>query len=180
MARRVDLKDQNPLIVKSDDLVNGTLAVCRCGLSSNWPYCNGTHKATRGEDPGKLYRYERELPQGSVRRIEIGELEMPDAKAEAPGQPRGAVEHDGAAKGRPHRPERGVPTEGTRGNEAGAEGRSGDAEDELVTTNSPTEANTSGDALPEGEPDVKPLATGGAEAILQGGKNRSGQGGESA
>jgi len=33
---------------------------CGCGLSSTQPFCNGTHKITRDEDPGKLYWYDEE------------------------------------------------------------------------------------------------------------------------
>jgi CDGSH iron-sulfur domain-containing protein 1 len=71
MPRIVEIKDQTPLLIRPEDTVNGIVAVCRCGLSSNWPYCNGTHKATIGEDPQKLYHYDRELPQGTPRRHEV-------------------------------------------------------------------------------------------------------------
>ena len=167
MARRVDLKDPTPLIIKAENLTNGSCAVCRCGLSGHWPMCDGTHKATIGEEPGKLYRYEREMPQGTIKREEIGEVTMPGKKQEdAPTQDGSGKSHEGAH--RPPRPERGVTSEPSRGNEAGAEGKSGAGDELLATPGSGASAGDGG----------KPLATGGAEGILP--KNRSGQGGESA
>jgi CDGSH-type Zn-finger protein len=32
--------------------------LCRCGLSRNQPFCDGSHKLVRGEDAGKLYWYD--------------------------------------------------------------------------------------------------------------------------
>jgi len=31
---------------------------CKCGLSKNQPYCDSSHKLTRGEEPGKLHWYD--------------------------------------------------------------------------------------------------------------------------
>jgi CDGSH-type Zn-finger protein len=32
--------------------------LCKCGLSKNQPFCDGSHKLTKTEDPGKLYWYD--------------------------------------------------------------------------------------------------------------------------
>ena len=31
--------------------------ICMCGLSQNFPHCDGSHKKARQEDPGKCYIY---------------------------------------------------------------------------------------------------------------------------
>jgi CDGSH-type Zn-finger protein len=115
MPRIVEIKDQTPLLIRPEDTVNGIVAVCRCGLSGNWPFCNGTHKATIGEDPDKLYHYDRELPQGTPRRheIDLGDLEQRSRKESQKQEdpPAGGQQADdgghgaGATPVRPPRPE---------------------------------------------------------------------------
>lgn len=37
-----------------------TQYICGCGLSSNLPFCDGTHAVAAEETPGKLYWYDTE------------------------------------------------------------------------------------------------------------------------
>ena len=54
MARIVTSEHTGPVEVK----VGGESKwICMCGLSATKPFCDGAHKACRGEEAGKVYRY---------------------------------------------------------------------------------------------------------------------------
>jgi len=71
MSRIVELRDQRPLVVRKSDIPGDGIRICRCGLSAAWPFCGDSHKATRAEAKGKVYRYVRDVPEGTLRRIEV-------------------------------------------------------------------------------------------------------------
>jgi len=56
MARIVKRTQTGPLKI---EISGGQPAwICQCGLSKNQPRCDGAHKGTRTEEPGKLYQYD--------------------------------------------------------------------------------------------------------------------------
>jgi CDGSH-type Zn-finger protein len=36
----------------------GNVAICQCGLSADYPFCDGSHTATVDEEDGIRYKYE--------------------------------------------------------------------------------------------------------------------------
>ncbi len=55
MARLVKFTEKGP---KKVDAGNETLYLCMCGLSKDFPFCDGSHKKTRDEEEGKIYVYD--------------------------------------------------------------------------------------------------------------------------
>ena len=56
MARIVKRTRDGPYPVT----IGETKHICGCGLSNTQPFCNGTRKITRQEDPSKLYWYDEQ------------------------------------------------------------------------------------------------------------------------
>ncbi len=57
MSRLVKRNRTGPYEVKAE---GKALYICGCGLSANLPFCDGTHKTTASESPGKLYWYDED------------------------------------------------------------------------------------------------------------------------
>ena len=60
MARWIKHDKGKPHMV---EVAGQKIFICMCGLSKNYPLCDGTHKITHSEEADKCYAYE-----GSERR----------------------------------------------------------------------------------------------------------------
>jgi CDGSH-type Zn-finger protein len=59
MARIVKLEATGPVKIEPSEIPEGkALFICACGLTKKFPFCDGSHKPTRDEEPGCCYRYD--------------------------------------------------------------------------------------------------------------------------
>lgn len=57
MTRIVEHSATGPIAVAKDSVPGAHIHVCQCGLSRTPPLCDGSHRVTRNETPGRLVRY---------------------------------------------------------------------------------------------------------------------------
>jgi len=79
MSREITHDATGPKRVDESDIgEKGDIAICMCGLSDTYPFCDGSHQVTADEDEGVRYKYEGdddESPRHEIAEIVFAEEE---------------------------------------------------------------------------------------------------------
>ncbi|MDG5819508.1 CDGSH iron-sulfur domain-containing protein [Natronococcus sp. A-GB7] len=71
MTRLVELEANGPRKLDPSDIDDekGDVAVCQCGLSAEFPFCDGSHRQTADEEEGATYVYDDDGERSTVDRV---------------------------------------------------------------------------------------------------------------
>lgn len=72
MSRLIEHEATGPRRVDETDIDDekGDIAICLCGLSADYPFCDGSHRTTTDERLDVVYRYEDDDDDNPRREVE--------------------------------------------------------------------------------------------------------------